>query len=145
MRIITEPKALIGRYVAMKIGRETDWGQFAAFGLIDDDDRIVCGVVFNNYIAPSISMSIGADRITPAFMAAIIRYAFIQCGCSRISGSVDKKNHASRGFALHLGAKLEGCMRKASHRGDVLIYGLLRSEADKWLSDRYRSKLEVLA
>jgi len=143
VRIITEPKDLIGRYVAMKIGRPAAWGPFAAFGLVNGDDELVAGAVFNGYIKPSITLSIAAERLTPAFMATIMGYAFRQCDCARITGAVEKKNRASRAFALHLGAKLEGCMRKASERGDVMIYGLLREDAGKWLGERYLNKLEA--
>lgn len=143
MRIITEPRELIARYVAAKTGFAFEGSPFTAFGLINRDDKLVAGVVFNGYRKPNIVMSIAAERITPAFMAAIMGYAFKQCECGRVTGLVEKRNHASRRFSLHLGAKLEGCMRRASPNGDVLIYGLLREDAEKWLADRYCAKLGV--
>ena len=61
MKIITEPKELIGRYVASKQGRSADWGLFVAFGLVNDDEELIAGVVFNGYIAPN-TISLRAER-----------------------------------------------------------------------------------
>ena len=141
MKVIIEPRELIARYVTAKTGYNFEGSPFTAFGLLDGDDRLVAGAIFNGYKKPNIVMSIAAERITPAFMAAIMGFAFNQCNCGRVTGLVEKRNHASRKFSLHLGAKLEGCMRRASPNGDVLIYGLLREDAQKWITDKYRAKL----
>lgn len=140
MRIITEPKELIGRYVARKIGAGS-WKDFAAVGLLNDDDELVAGAVFNGYSPPNVLMHIAAERLTPAFVAAFIQYPFEQMKAGRITGLIDASNAKSRRFAEHLGAKLEGVMRQASPKGDVCVYGLLAKDAQRWLTQRYKQRL----
>jgi RimJ/RimL family protein N-acetyltransferase len=144
MKIITEPKELIGRYVASKQGRSADWGLFVAFGLVNDDEELIAGVVFNGYIAPNIMMHISADAITPGFISTVMHYAFVKNNCKRVTGIIDKRNKKSRRFAHHLGAKLEGVMRDAGEHGDICIYGLMKSDAEKWIQPRYMKKLEAI-
>ena len=143
MRVITEPKELIGRYVASKLPAGVTWDNFVGFGLVNDDDELVAGAVFNGYRHPAICMHIAAEKMTPTFVAAIMDYPFRQLGCKRITGVIDRKNKKSRHFAKHLGASLEGVMRDATESGDICIYGLLAKDAGRWLSPRFKKKLEV--
>ena len=144
MRVITEPKELIGRYVAQKQGRSPDWGLHVAFGLVNDDEELIAGVVFNGYIAPNIVMHISADKITPGFISTVMHYAFVTNKCKRVTGIIDKRNKKSRRFAHHLGAKLEGIMRDAGEHGDVCIYGLMKRDAEKWIKQHQMKKLEMI-
>lgn len=142
MRVITEPKDTIGRYVASKLPAGAGWNDFVAFGLVNKEDEILAGVVFNGYTPPAICMHIAAEKMTPTFIAAVMDYAFRQLKCKRVTGVIDRRNKASRRFALHLGAKLEGVMRDASPQGDVCVYGLLRKDAERWLTPQYKQRLE---
>tara|TARA_R110002126_G_scaffold253479_1_gene396551 strand:- start:875 stop:1318 length:444 start_codon:yes stop_codon:yes gene_type:complete len=144
MKIITEPKELIGRYVAQKQGRSPDWGLYVAFGLVNNNEELIAGVVFNGYIAPNIMMHISAETLTPGFVSTIMHYAFVKNNCKRVTGIIDKNNKKSRRFAHHLGAKLEGVMKDASPSGDLCIYGLMKSDAEKWIQPRYMKKLEAI-
>lgn len=144
MKIITEPKELIARYVGrMQGGRRVGGVAYSAVGLLNDEDELVAGAVFNGYEAPNILMHISAERMTPSFVAAIMHYAFVQAGCTRITGVIDEQNLTSRQFAEHLGAKQEGLMLEAvPGGGNYCIYGLLKRDAAKWLTPRYLRKLE---
>lgn len=133
MKIITEPKELIGRYVASKQGKNDDWQNYAAIGLLNSDEELVAGVVFDCYQHPNILMHISAERLSRGFMDAIVRYAFEQLQCKRITGTILKSNKKSRRFANHMGFKLEGVMRNAHEDGDVCIYGLMKKDAQKWM------------
>jgi len=144
MKIITEPKELIGRYVAQKQGKTDDWKNYVAFGLLNSNDELVAGVVFDGYRHPNICMHISADRLSRNFMDAIVRYAFEQLQCKRITGTILKSNKKSRRFAHQFGARLEGVMRDAHDQGDVCIYGLLKRDAEKWIQPRYTKKLEAI-
>lgn len=142
MRVITQPKELIGNYVASKMGRVCRWGSFEAVGLLSDLDELAAGAVFNGYDHPNILMHIAAERMTPGFVAALMHYPFVQLNCERVTGLIDASNRKSIKFALHLGAAYEGSMmRAAKDGGAVRIYGLLREEGEKWLDPRYTRKL----
>jgi len=133
MKIITEPKELIGRYVASKQGQTEEWQNYSAIGLLNSNEELVAGVVFDCYQHPNILMHIAAERISRGFMDAIVRYAFEQLQCKRITGTILKSNKKSRRFANHMGFKLEGVMRNAHKNGDVCIYGLMKKDAQKWM------------
>lgn len=133
MKIITEPKELIGRYVAQKQGQTEDWKNFVAIGLLNSNDELIAGVVFDGYSHPNICMHISAERLSKNFMDAIVRYPFEQLQCKRITGTILKSNKKSRRFANHMGFKLEGIMRDAHKDGDVCIYGLMKKDAKKWM------------
>jgi RimJ/RimL family protein N-acetyltransferase len=143
LRIITEPKELIARYVARRTHSLSNPGSFSAVALVNNEDELMAGVVFNGYSHPNILMHIAAERMTPGFIAAVMHYPFKQLGCKRVTGVIDKKNKKSRQFAEHLGAVLEGTMKDASPRGgDVCVYGLLEKAARKWLTPAYVKRLE---
>ena len=142
MRIIHEPKELIGQYVATKQNRPADWGLYTAFGLLNKNEELVAGIIFNGYTHPSIMMHISADHLTPGFIATAMHYAFVKLNCKRITGAIEQGNKDSCRFAVRLGAQLEGIMRDATPKGDLYIYGLLRANAQKWIKPQYIKKLE---
>lgn len=136
---------VIARYVARSQGKLPSYGDnFVAIGSVNGAQEIMAGAVFTGYEHPNILMHIAADAMTPQFVAAIMRYPFVQLGCLRVTGLIEKRNHASRRFAKHLGAVLEGTMKDASLNGDVCVYGLLRASAEKWLGERYQQRLEPM-
>ena len=145
MRIITEPKELIGNYVAKKQNHLPDWGSFVAFGLVNKHEELIAGVVFNQLLIPNIMMHISAEKLNAGFISTVMHYAFEKNKCKRITGVIDRRNKKSRRFAIHLGAKLEGVMRQASvNNEDLCIYGLLKADAKKWYEPRYMKKLEEI-
>lgn len=139
-RIITEPKDLIGRYVAREIGVQQSWGEFASVGLIRDDE-LMAGVVFYGFSWPNIMMHIAADHITPGFIAAVVDYPFRQLKCRSLSGTIHKRNKKSRRFAEHLGAEYRGTLKDAAPDDDVMIYQLMAEKAQKWMSRGYVQKM----
>jgi len=142
MRIIHEPKELIGQYVALKQNHLPDFGLYTAFGLLNKDEQLVAGIIFNGYLHPNIMMHISAEQITPGFIATAMHYAFVQLNCKRITGVIEQGNKDSFRFAKKLGAQIEGIMRDATPKGDLYIYGLLKANAQKWIKPQYLKKLE---
>jgi RimJ/RimL family protein N-acetyltransferase len=143
MKLILEPAEQIAAYVAMLQRRPPAFGQFAAIGQLNSQNRLTAGIVFNGFDFPSICMHMSGERFSAALINAAMSYAFEQCKCNRITGLIAAKNAASRRFAEQLGAKLEGVMRRASLDDDICVYGLLAEDAQKWLTPRYRQKREL--
>jgi RimJ/RimL family protein N-acetyltransferase len=144
MKIIYEPKELIGQYVALKQNRPATWGLYTAFGLLNKDEKLIAGIIFNGFTHPNIMMHISAERITPGFIATAMHYAFVKLDCKRITGVIEKENKDACRFAVKLGMQLEGIMRDATIRDDLCIYGLLKANAQKWIKPKYLKKLEDL-
>lgn len=138
--IITEPKDLIGRYVARKCGITTQWGDFQAAASVNSEGEIEAGCIFYGYLWPNIMMNVAAERMTPAFAFAMTSYPFVNLKCRSITGMIKKKNKASRRFAEHLGAELRGVLKEAAADDDVLIYQLMSEKASRWLGSPYAHK-----
>lgn len=106
--------------------------------------NIVMGAMFNNYNGASIHMHIAklhGESFSPTFIAAIMDYPFRQLGVKRVTGLVAENNHVSRRFAQHLGARMEGVLQDALPDGNLLVYGLLRKDANRWLTALYSQRL----
>lgn len=142
MKILLEPQELIVRYVERMTQVQYSSVTNAAVGLVNNEDELLAGAVFNGYAKPNICMHIAGERFTPAFIAALCHYAFVQAECTRITGYIDEQNLNSRRFAEHLGAKQEGVMLRAlPSGGNICIYGLQVEDAKRWLKPRYMHKL----
>lgn len=108
--------------------------------------RIVAGLAFEGYNGVNIFVHIAKLRGEPMpveLVAAMFDYPFRQLKLRRMSALVADRNEASKAFARKLGARLEGTMKEASPDGDLCIFGLLRKDAEKWLAEPYRRRLEV--
>lgn len=110
------------------------------------DGSIVMGAAFTDFNGASINMHIAlvkGERFTPTFVAAMLDYPFNQAGVKRITGLVNEHNRASRRFAEHLGAAQEGILRDAAPNGNLVVYGLLKADARKWLTASYSQRLRA--
>ena len=107
--------------------------------------HFVAGVVYESYNGANIYVHIAKLRgvsLPPTFIAAMMDYPFNQLGLRRITAAIADKNTQSKDFAKRLGAKQEGRMREAlPDGGTMVIFGLLRKDAEKWLTEPYRRRL----
>jgi RimJ/RimL family protein N-acetyltransferase len=118
----------------------------AAIGIgYERDGKIVQGVIFTDYTGPSIQIHIACaegSAFFPTFVAAVMDYPFVQLGCRRVTAFVAAKNLKSRILAEHFGGFLEGVMRDALDDDDLIVYGLLRRDAQQWLTARFSDRLK---
>lgn len=131
------------RYVAERVDAET-FKDYAAIGL-EQDGELIAGVVFDGKSGAGILMHVASNEtrhwMTPAYMSACFRYAFIQEKCNRITGLVRADNISAQRFDEHLGFKLEGQLRAACTDGtDMLVYGMLKREC-RYLDGKYYDAL----
>ena len=108
---------------------------FVGIGLADGEE-MVAGCVYQNFRGHDIEMVFAAKSPRWATRSNISRffdYPFLQLGCSRVTAIVLKSNRKSRKFIEGVGFKLEGVARKGFDGiQDACIYGLLRSEVNKF-------------
>ena len=113
------------------------------FGL-EEDGRIIAGVVFNDYNGANISMHVASDGskrwMTRQFIWMVFDYAFNQAKVKRITGLVGEGNTEAQLFDEHIGFKLETTLSDAHPSGDLLIY-VLRREDCRWLKVKHESKM----
>ncbi len=109
------------------------------------DGRVVQGVVFTDYTGANVQIHIArapSHPFYPAFIAAAMDYPFRQLGCRRLTAFVAAKNIKSQRLAEKFGGVPEGIMLDALDDDDLIVYGLLRRNAQYWLTARYSDKLK---
>lgn len=106
--------------------------------------EIICGAVYEGYNGANVYVHIAkmhGVKFPAAFIAAFVDYPFNQLRVRRMSAMIPSINEPSQEFAQKLGATLEGRMPEAVENGDLLVFGLLRRDAAKWLSEPYQRRL----
>ncbi len=126
---------MVSEWVRERIPGASPWEKFTSLGLLDDD-QLIAGVIFDRFIpGVNIDITVAADGrrwLTRNFLHRVFSYPFIQLGVKRITALIPKSNEASERFCSHLGFVLEGTVREGWHDGDLLLYGMLKSDC-RWL------------
>ena len=129
----------VAAWVARQLGIEReDLGLCAGLGIVLDD-RLIGGVVYNEYrkLKRGASMQIGIATATPRWatrrvLRDVFVYPFGQMQVSRLWAGVARNNKKSRSLVERLGFRMEGVARRA-HDGvrDSVIYSMLPTEC-RW-------------
>jgi len=126
------------RDVARWVGERLDvfdFGPCSAIGIVRDG-HLVAGAVFHQYRHPSIEMSFAST--TPRWASrdvirAIVRYAFLQLNCRRLTCITPEENERAITALERVGFRREGRHPEALPTGTAVSLGLLRDQADRWL------------
>lgn len=113
---------------------------FVAIGVLYDN-KATAGVIYHNYLPAygNIEMSIAADSpkwASRRIITELLRYPFVQLGCQRVTACVAASNKQSLRLNLGLGFEIEGYVRRGFGDEDLIVMGLLREEAEKWIKER---------
>ena len=122
----------VSEYVAKKVD-EDNFGNHASIGLVDENDNILAGVVYNMWSGHAICMHIGAEEgsnwFSRRFATTCFNATFGYFNCNRATGLVRKSNIKAQKFVLKLGFREEGVVREACHDGeDLIMFGMLARE-----------------
>lgn len=120
---------------------EAGFGPCRGIGLAVEG-KLIGGVVYHAYLEKyrSVHLSMAATSprwATPGTVRALLSYPFRDLGCVRVTMTIDRRNRRARRLAEGLGFKLEGVMRKGFGKADAVIYGMLSSEAERWLTSKH--------
>jgi RimJ/RimL family protein N-acetyltransferase len=117
----------VGEWVAERVGGRYNASDSQAIGLVRQD-KIIAGVIFERYNGASMWVHIAAEgRLTPNFVKAVCTYAFIDCDCEKVIGTVTSGNVKAIKFDKNLGFTEEARIRDAAPDGDIIIYTLSKS------------------
>jgi RimJ/RimL family protein N-acetyltransferase len=123
-------------WVGQRIDEDNFGKECIALGL-EEDGKLIAGVVFNWYTGPSIAMHVAAEPgrrwLNRDFLYRCFAYPFLQLKCNRVTGLVKVDNLDSQRFNERLGFKKEGVIRQgAEDKTDFILYGMLKDEC-RWL------------
>lgn len=124
-KIVTDER--VARYVSEKCQCQL-MPPFTAIG-IETGGRIVAGVVFNNFSARDVEVTVAGERgaFTKGFIRAVGEYVFRALDCTRMS--ITTRSHEVCDFARRLGAHAEGIKRDRYGEGqDAFLFGILRKD-----------------
>lgn len=99
--------------------------------------EIVAAALFTNYQPPSIEITFVTSTprwATRQAIKDILSYPYLQLGCKRITAITEASNAPARAFLERLGFQQEGVHPDAFPSGEGISYGLLRKDAERWLT-----------
>lgn len=138
LRLIFNDDFAVGEWVARRIphlGSAREWGPFRAIG-IAQGNKPIAGAVYNHSRGFDMEISFAADSPRWArrgIIRGILAYPFVQCGCTRLTATIAKRNKRARRLVEGLGFKQEGCLRRGlDGRQDAILYGL-QQEQCRWI------------
>lgn len=99
---------------------------YSTMGLVRDD-RLVAGVVFNQFEGFDVHVTLAGKGWTRRFVRLVGEYVFRQLGCLRMTATTEQPEVIS--YAQRLGGQVEGRLRDHFGPGrDAIIIGILRSD-----------------
>lgn len=105
---------------------------------VEEDGKLIAGVVFNEYNGANINMHVASDGskrwMTKQLLWMVFDYAFNQAKVKRITGLVASNNIAARKFDEHIGFVHETTLVGAHPEGDLIVYRMFKSDC-RWLKD----------
>ena len=119
------------------------FGAAAAIGVIDENGRLIAGLVYNNYDPVSATIEISGasiDRrwLTRGTIARMYQYPFVQCGCQMIYQRTPADNeHLLRQLAAYDYAFLKVPRMFGRERDGVLC----TLTVEDWMANRFNKRL----
>lgn len=123
MRLLFGFDKEVGKFVSDRIEHVgNDWGPMAAIGVIDDNNNLIAGAVYNMYYPEhqSIQISMAADSprwANKAVIKGILDYAFDELNVNRVWTATPHKSERVIKFNQRLGFTKEAVLRDAFGRG----------------------------
>lgn len=140
----------VAKWVQAKLPEiRNGFGVCVAVGIVDDSQPIA-GIVYHDY-RPEISVQMSMASTRPQWcnrrtLRALLSYPFLQLQVARVTVYTGKHNKKLRSLVERLGFELEGRVRRGfDGQKDLLIYGLLREEAERWIGERHGERLAQYA
>jgi hypothetical protein len=137
--IHTEPRELIARWVLSQIRDEVEYEGFFALpyqtlGFGTKKGALVGGVVYHTHRGTTLeAMAAGMPGwLTPLRARAMFDYGFNTLKSDVLIVHAAKANKRSRHFIARLGFVERGCVPRAIHGKDAVIYSLHRDDC-RWL------------
>ena len=127
----------VGEWVCQQMGATYNPDACVAIGRVDGD-RVIGGVVYDDYNGSSICMHCAGEGgwLTKELLRAVFGYPFTQLKVKKVIGFVDSTNKAAMRLNEHLGFTLEAKVQDGTATGDLLIY-TMTPEQCRFLGGRY--------
>ena len=105
--------------------------------------EMLCVFIAYQYAHPNIFMAFASKSARWASkenIRALGIWIYHDLNCTRMTTFTQKKNRRSRKFQEGVGFKHEGKLRNASDEGDIIVYGLTRTDHEQWLRKAFNGQ-----
>lgn len=151
MLMVYGEDAFVANWVGERIDHMdsgADFGLCAAIGVMGSNERLIGGVVFNNWIPKTRNIEVSFASESPKWLTrniicALLSYPYDQLKVQRLTAITPKRSASARRFLDSFGFKREGVVRRGFGDDDAIISGLLEKEwrASRWFSPPRRRGL----
>lgn len=104
---------------------------------IGNEKKLLGAIILFDYDGTNVYFGGASDGskywLNKRVIGELMDFIFNHLGCVRITARTQPDNHKARRMLESIGFKCEGIIRQGYGTQDMLIYGLLQSEATKWL------------
>ena len=138
MKLLYGFDKMVCDWVASQLKSSLTGGDFepcVAIGIVDDQEELVAGCIFNNYRMGEVELTFAAKNpswATRDILRQLFDYPFRQLCVQRITAFIAKPNKRARRVIEGWGFVQEGVKRKAIDGKDAIMYGCLPHEARFW-------------
>lgn len=137
IRLVVGMSDLVAKWVQRQFPDAPNFAPCTAIGVTDEDNRLIAGIVYNNYRDHMITVSMastGRQWCNRRIIRALLAHPFEELKVRRLEANVAKRNKHTRKLLERAGFKFEGKRRQAMPDGsDAIQYSMLRHEAERWL------------
>lgn len=127
----------VAKWVGDHIPGGIDFGPCVAIG-IGRGGELIAGAVYSDYQPCYRSMQFSMAATTPtwavrATISALLEYPFRQLGVGRLTTLTRSSNTRALRLNTGLGFVREGVIRQGFGDEDMIVMGLLRNDAERWI------------
>lgn len=145
MRIVSDNS--VAAWVATKLPRQMDGrafapGSYQAFGVVDQNEKPILGVVFYDYFPQWQTMQFSAAAENPTWahrdiVKGLLAYPFLQVGLQKLWTANEHTNKAAHRMCEGMGFKKEGTLaRHFGPKAHAVIWRMFREDYDRLYGDK---------
>jgi len=109
---------------------------------IGNEKKLLAAIILFDYDGHNVYMGVARDGnvkywLNKRIIGEVCDFVYNHLGCVRITARTQPGNDEARRIVESLGFKCEGIIRQGYRDQDMLIYGLLQSEAEeRWMKHK---------
>jgi len=137
MRLVGGYDQEVAAWASERFGRPII-GPFSAFGVLNNRNELCGAAIFGDfYKGGNIELTYyGPGTAARGIIRDLCRYAFNQCGVSRVTAKTMRANAVCQHLLPKLGFHFEGIQKRyygTDKSSDALTFVLFRKDAKRWL------------
>lgn len=122
----------VGHFVCSMTGGTYYQGSGQGIGLLNKEDALIAGVLYDNFTGQSVQMHVASDGsrrwMNREYLRVCFDYPFNQLKVKKVIGLVDSTNQAALDFDHNLGFVTEAIIKDAGKFGDMHILSMTRDQ-----------------